>query len=174
MTNQRSTNQRKPDARNGALDAVSLFGAGSRIPSGPAVSAPQRKGRTHDRSRSVCQITQKNSCIQRAVHTCEERSDEAIHVCPKRAGSLRSARNDGQGWPLIGLALRQQSGYYDVRFAFCGNFVDDRFVRISERKFGRQWINLPVARSERLEHPSSLSITKRSRLYLTCINRLFL
>src|SRR5882724_10712302 len=76
MTNQRSTNQRKPDARNGALDAVSLFGAGSRIPSGPAVSAPQRKGRTHDRSRSVCQITQKNSCIQRAVHTCER--SEAI------------------------------------------------------------------------------------------------
>src|SRR5882724_5703372 len=106
MTNQRSTNQRKPDARNGALDAVSLFGAGSRIPSGPAVSAPQRKGRTHDRSRSVCQITQKNSCIQRAVHTCEERSDEAIHTLPRASwiASLRS--HDGACDLLRSILLR--------------------------------------------------------------------
>src|SRR5215469_11151423 len=34
-----------------AYEAAFMFGSGSRIPSGPAVTAPRRQGRTHDRSR---------------------------------------------------------------------------------------------------------------------------
>jgi hypothetical protein len=39
-----------------ALEAAGLFGTGSRTPSGPAVMAPRRQGRTHDRSRTAVKI----------------------------------------------------------------------------------------------------------------------
>src|ERR1700733_4003738 len=48
----------------------STYGSGSRNPSGPAVIAPRRQGRTHDRNRPTRQISHLFSCIQEAVHTC--------------------------------------------------------------------------------------------------------
>src|ERR1700722_10468001 len=39
-----------------AFEAARLFGTGSRTPSGPAVMAPRRQGRTHDRSRTAVRI----------------------------------------------------------------------------------------------------------------------
>jgi len=38
-----------------AHEAAFMFGSGSRIPSGPAVIAPRRQGRTHERSRPARQ-----------------------------------------------------------------------------------------------------------------------
>jgi hypothetical protein len=40
-----------------AFEAASVFGTGSRTPSGPAVSAPRRQGRTHDRNRPARQTS---------------------------------------------------------------------------------------------------------------------
>src|SRR5271157_3011248 len=61
-----------------AFVAASLFGAGPRNPSGPADMVPrQQAGHMHaidHPSRSF------SSCIPGAVHTCEERSDEAISM----------------------------------------------------------------------------------------------
>jgi hypothetical protein len=100
MTNQRSTNPHKPETRNGRLEAVSLFGAGSRNPSGPAANKPRKTGRTHDRSRSVRQIKQNNPCIEGAVHTW----DDVIFYRPNK--SARYAHIDplfsrGVDWRLI-------------------------------------------------------------------------
>src|SRR5271157_1009813 len=53
-----------------AFEAAEVFGAGSRTPSGPAVMAPRRQGRTHDRNRPARQTSHFFSCTQGAVHTC--------------------------------------------------------------------------------------------------------
>jgi hypothetical protein len=53
-----------------ACEAASVFGSGLRIPSGPAVMAPGRQGRTRDRNRPARQIFHLFSCIQGTVHTC--------------------------------------------------------------------------------------------------------
>jgi hypothetical protein len=42
-----------------ALEVARLFGTGSRTPSGPAVMAPRRQGRAHDRSRTTVKISSK-------------------------------------------------------------------------------------------------------------------
>src|SRR5271165_1455891 len=49
-----------------AFEAVSMFGTGSRTPSGPAVRC-RATGRTHDRNRSARQNTHFSSCIRGAV-----------------------------------------------------------------------------------------------------------
>ena len=82
MTNQRSTNRHKPDARNGSLDAVSLFGAGSRNPSGPAVAKPRKQAGHMTALVRFVRDSKKNSCIKGAVHTCER--SVAIHAFPCR------------------------------------------------------------------------------------------
>jgi len=74
MTNQRSTGQQKPDARKGRFDAVSLFGASLRNPSGPAVEMPRIKGRTHDRSRSVRQIKKTLASQGPSTHASSRRA----------------------------------------------------------------------------------------------------
>jgi hypothetical protein len=42
------------------------------IPSGPAVMAPRRQGRAHDRNRPTGQTSHFFSCIKGAVHTCNK------------------------------------------------------------------------------------------------------
>jgi hypothetical protein len=56
MTIGRSDDPENP-FRAAAFEAASLFGAGSRTPSGPADMAPRQKGRTHDRNRPARQIS---------------------------------------------------------------------------------------------------------------------
>jgi hypothetical protein len=53
-----------------ACEVASMFGAGSRTPSGQAVMLPRQQGRTHDRNRPTRQISRFFSCIPGAVHTC--------------------------------------------------------------------------------------------------------
>jgi hypothetical protein len=50
-----------------ACEVASVFGAGSRTPSGPAVMLPRQQRRTHDRNRPTRQISHFFSCIPGAV-----------------------------------------------------------------------------------------------------------
>jgi hypothetical protein len=52
-----------------AFEAATLFGTGSRTPSGPAAHRAASTGRTHDRNRPARQNSLRSSCIRGAVHT---------------------------------------------------------------------------------------------------------
>jgi hypothetical protein len=55
-----------------ACNVESVFGVGSRTPSGPVVMPPHQQGRTHDRSRPTRQISHFFFCIRGAVYTCDK------------------------------------------------------------------------------------------------------
>jgi hypothetical protein len=60
-----------------ALEAASLFGSGSRNPSGPAASVPRQQAGHMTAIDPPVRISRLRSCIQGAVHTCEKRRAEA-------------------------------------------------------------------------------------------------
>ncbi len=89
MTNQPTADQHKPDARKGGLDAVSLFGAGLRNPSGPAVKTPRLTGRTHDRSGSVRQISKK-TLASKGPSTHASEAKQSIFFAPLHVVQLHA------------------------------------------------------------------------------------
>src|SRR5271165_4879871 len=95
-----------------AFEAAEVFGAGSRTPSGPAVMAPRRQGRTHDRNRPARQTSHFFSCTQGAVHTCTNAPASDTARRPK--GYLQSDPPDldparlGEAVPSNALQLHQE------------------------------------------------------------------
>src|SRR5215469_7102535 len=67
-----------------AYEAASVFGSGSRIPSGPAVTAPRRQGRTHDRNRLARQPS----------HFSLASEGPSTHAPTRRSPASRPAAHD--------------------------------------------------------------------------------
>src|SRR5271157_955384 len=86
-----------------AFEAAEVFGAGSRTPSGPAVMAPRRQGRTHDRNRPARQTSHFFSCTQGAVHTCTNAM--ATHQGVPRAKAFREpmTREDKESYTTLSI-----------------------------------------------------------------------
>jgi hypothetical protein len=83
-----------------ALEAASLFGIGSRNPSGPAAMQPRQQAGHMTAIEPPVRFSHLCSCIQGAVHTCEAQRAEAVPgvtsrgtlVTPGIASALRASQ----------------------------------------------------------------------------------